>query len=660
MKLFPVDEPSPEALGRYKYFKNLSAKELQTVSDKSSQLTSNLISDFSLIIVVNSDTDLLVAWVSESFEKFIGFTWNEIREFESFLDLVHPKDQERVKSSVKGILSGNSKISEHRMKGKNNEALWIRCLLHPERSSETEKIVRIYGAGYIITEEKRLNELLVEANTKLHSLINAVPDIIFFKDLNGINWVVNEAFAKMAGKKRGEIIGQDDSHILPVDLAGIWKSTDQRVFQTEKSHMSIDMTEKEGVVHYYETIKSPFYNKKGELEGLVGLSRDITERVNSENELHRNRERYLLTAKSGKSGIWDWNQKSNQIYIDSNLRDLLGLEDEQRYFEISEWELRIFEEDRERIIKSIKDYLRGTSDSLEIEHKMVHSSGKVIWLDTRGNVFRDITNGKVIRLLGTSTDITIRKQALIEKQRLENLLHQSSKLESIGRVAGSVAHDFNNLLTSIVGNAELGMMMSEGNSALHNFFSKIKSTSDHSANLIKQLMTFSRQQVISPERVNINEIIGSIDEIILDLLRDDINYNKILGQDSWDVFVDPTQMESVLINLIKNARDSMTGSGEIEVSTKNVKLDETIVREIADLGPGEYVLISISDKGCGMDQDTINRIFEPFYSTKSEEKGIGLGLATVYGIVKQAKGAICVDSAIGQGTTFRIYFPIHK
>jgi signal transduction histidine kinase/ActR/RegA family two-component response regulator len=244
-----------------------------------------------------------------------------------------------------------------------------------------------------------------------------------------------------------------------------------------------------------------------------------------------------------------------------------------------------------------------------------------------------------------------------DQEQLESQLRQAQKMEALGRLAGGVAHDFNNLLTVIRGHSELLLDRIPPGEPLHNSSQQIRKTSDRAASLTRQLLAFSRMQVLQPKVLDLNELIAETHKLLRRLVREDIEFSLCLGDSLGRVKADPSQLEQVLLNLTVNASDAMPVGGKLIIETENVTVDHTFAQKIPQAEPGLYVLVSVTDTGCGMDEATKTRIFEPFFTTKEPGKGTGLGLATVYGVVKQSGGFIWLDSQPGQGTRFEIYLP---
>lgn len=257
-------------------------------------------------------------------------------------------------------------------------------------------------------------------------------------------------------------------------------------------------------------------------------------------------------------------------------------------------------------------------------------------------------------------DIAGRKETEKERKMLQDQLAQSQKMESVGRLAGGVAHDFNNMLSVILGNAELLKQDLPSASRFLPGIAEIEKAARHSTDITRQLLAFARRQVIEPEVLNLNNTIESMLKMLARLIGEDIELTWNPGDNLWPVLMDPTQVNQILANLCTNARDAIMGCGRLSLETRNVSVNEEDEIDNSGRMPGEYVLLSVSDNGCGMDEETLAHIFDPFFTTKDTGKGTGLGVAMTYGIVKQNNGCIDVSSRPGEGTTFRIYLPRHK
>lgn len=254
-------------------------------------------------------------------------------------------------------------------------------------------------------------------------------------------------------------------------------------------------------------------------------------------------------------------------------------------------------------------------------------------------------------------EVNERKSAQADLERSEEQLRQSQKMEAIGQLAGGVAHDFNNILTAISGHSELCLKRLKPKNPLYRHIEEIRKSGERAASLTRQLLAFSRKQILQPEIIDLNQIVVDMSKMLQRLIGEDIDLLMGLDADLGKVKADPNQIEQVLLNLSINARDAMPRGGRLTIETSNVHLSEEFSRDHVSVSAGQYVMLAVSDNGCGMDAETQAHIFEPFFTTKEVGKGTGLGLATVYGIVKQSEGTIWLYSEVGRGTTFKIYLP---
>ncbi len=254
-------------------------------------------------------------------------------------------------------------------------------------------------------------------------------------------------------------------------------------------------------------------------------------------------------------------------------------------------------------------------------------------------------------------DITDRKQQEAERQKLQTRLYQTRKMESVGRLAGGVAHDFNNMLGVILGNTELALLQMDEKNDLFSNLNEIQKAAKRSADLVKHLLAFARKQPISPKHLDLNDTVEGLLNVMRRLIGEDIDLVWKPSARLWPVKMDPAQIHQILVTLCINARDAVSGEGRVTIETgkKTFGEDETLTHP--GFKPGDFVCLAVEDNGCGMDKETVTRLFEPFFTTKGVGKGTGLGLATVYGIVRQNSGFIDVGSVPGQGSVFRIYLP---
>jgi PAS domain S-box-containing protein len=376
------------------------------------------------------------------------------------------------------------------------------------------------------------------------------------------------------------------------------------------------------------------------------------ERKRAETALGESEERFRQVI----SSITDWiyvtkitdDGKLVNLYFSPHVEALTGYPYEKFIGDWSFWPSEVIHPDDQAAAAEQAARLAAGQNS-EIEYRLIRADGEIIWVRDSARVDNEDSTAKIV--YGVVSNITQRKQ-------LEEQFHQSQKMEAIGRLAGGVAHDFNNLLTVITGYNDLMLEEhADNHDPDHIKLKQIKKATEQATLLTRQLLAFSRRQVLQPRVLNLNTIITNTETMLRRLIGEDIELIIILQEGVGQVKADPGQMEQVIINLAINARDAMPTGGKITIETARVKVDETYTRQHIGARPGSYVMIAITDTGHGMDAETKSHIFEPFFTTKEPGKGTGLGLATVHGIINQSDGHIWVYSEPNEGTIFKVYLP---
>lgn len=385
---------------------------------------------------------------------------------------------------------------------------------------------------------------------------------------------------------------------------------------------------------------------------IYAAARDITERKNAE-------ERLYLAMLAANDGLWDWNIAADQVFFDSRFYTLAGYEPEEFPCLFTEWSGRIHPDDAERWQTELHAHLQGKTAVFDADYRFLHRDGSWMWIRGRGKGVEYDVQGRMVRMVGTHTSITNRKRAEAEREKLQEQLTQAQKMESVGRLAGGVAHDFNNMLSVILGRTEMALVGMDEGEPLHATLQEISKAAGRSALLTRQLLAFARKQTVALRVLDLNETVTGMLTMLRRLIGENIDLAWIPAKNLQPVKMDSSQIDQVLANLCVNCRDAISDTGRIVIETDMVIVDESYCAANVDCIPGEYVRLSVSDNGCGMDRETMSHLFEPFFTTKETGKGTGLGLATVYGIVKQNKGFIHVYSEPGQGSTFTIYLPPH-
>jgi two-component system cell cycle sensor histidine kinase/response regulator CckA len=334
------------------------------------------------------------------------------------------------------------------------------------------------------------------------------------------------------------------------------------------------------------------------------------------------------------------------LYVSPQVETMFGFSAEEWLTDSCAWTKHVHPEDHNVVEAAEEASQRG--QRFQAEYRIVRKDGRVIWVSDTAVVVEG--SGAHPLMEGIIVDITERKQ-------LETQLQQARRMEAIGRLAGGIAHDFNNLLTIIKGYTELALKRPRISPELRTDVERIEDASERASTLVRQLLAFSRRQVLQPKLLDLNSIVLGLDKLLRRLMDEEIRMSTIPGTDIGTIKADPGQMEQVIMNLVVNARDAMPKGGLLTVETANVDLDAAYASEHATVKAGRYVMLAVSDTGTGMSPETVAHIFEPFYTTKESGRGTGLGLSTVYGIVKQSGGYIWVYSELGRGSSFKVYLP---
>ena len=395
-------------------------------------------------------------------------------------------------------------------------------------------------------------------------------------------------------------------------------------------------------------------NADGQVGSFQGVVLDISERKRAEEALQRSHQTFLAVLDGIDATVYAADMSSHEIlFMNKHMIDDFGGDFTGRPC------YEAFRGYRSPCDHCTNDQLLdadGQPQGVCVWEMKNPVTGK--WYINRDRAIRWL-DGRIVRLQ-IATDISMLKKMELEHNRVEEQLRQAQKMESVGRLAGGVAHDFNNMLQAILGHMDLALTQVDPDQPIFADLQQIKRAAERSADLVRQLLAFARKQTISPKVLDLNDTVDGTLKMLRRLIGEDIDLVWLPGHGLWQVKVDPGQIDQILANLAVNARDAIAGVGKITIETDNVTLDEVYCGEHVGFKAGKYVLLAVSDDGMGMDQTVLEHLFEPFFTTKAVGKGTGLGLATVYGIVKQNEGFINVYSEPSRGTTIKIYLPAHR
>ncbi|ABW69068.1 PAS domain S-box protein [Desulfosudis oleivorans] len=508
------------------------------------------------------------------------------------------------------------------------------------------------------TEEQAAQKALRDSEQKYRRLYESMTDAFVAVDLAGRVQEYNPAFQSMVGYTDRELHELTYQDLTPEK----WHSLETAVVEDQilKRGYS-DVYEKEyrrvdGTVFPVELRTFLIRDEAASPIGMWAIVRDITGRKQAE---------AALLEKTGllqsiTDNIFDMvsiaDVQGQLRFINAAHRQTLGYEPDALIG--TDVMSLVHPDDRDLVATAMTDGFLSQSRHRMVEYRCKRADGGYVWVETVGDVLRDL-DGNPKDLLFSSRDISVRKQAEAEKERLSAQLMQAQKMESVGRLAGGVAHDFNNMLNVILGHAELALDQVGPDDPLREDLTEIFDAARRSAEITKQLLAFARRQIIVPRTVYLNDTVEKMLKMLRRLIGEDIDLAWKPGSGLWPVYADAAQIDQILANLCLNARDAIDGTGRITIETQNTALDEAYCAGHAEFVSGEYVVLSVSDDGRGMDKVTMDNLFEPFFTTKNVNEGTGLGLATVYGIVRQNNGFINVYSEPGHGATFRIYLPRH-
>ncbi|HEY9227388.1 MAG TPA: PAS domain S-box protein, partial [Gemmatimonadaceae bacterium] len=502
-----------------------------------------------------------------------------------------------------------------------------------------------------ITTRKQVEDSLLQSEARFRHLVESASDAIFRIDTHGVFTYANPIASRLLGYSpdEGGIIGRMYLEFVRRDyheqgIALYKRQVTERIPVTYWEFPAITLDGRELWIGQNVHIEQ----RNGFVTSLFAVARDITERKNAELALRESEERYRfiteqstdMLSRQAADGIFLYASPVSQALLGYAPSELVG----NSVFEYCH-------ADDLEAMRAATARLVGHQGSETLTYRARRRDGRYVWLETTSQAVRDPASGLVGEVLSVSRDIT-------ERRRLEEELRQAQKMDAVGQLAGGVAHDFNNLLTAIRGFTDLLARSLEPDDSRRKDIAEILKATERAASLTRQLLAFSKRQVLRVESLSVNGIVDDMARIIRRLLGDGIRVETVLEPRIWTIRADPGQLEQVLLNLALNARDAMSnGGGTLRISTRNAEVPPTTAPDSV-LPAGRYVVLDVRDSGVGMNDETRARIFEPFFTTKDPNGRSGLGLATVYGIVAQSGGHISVASSLGEGTTFTIHLPV--
>ncbi len=564
-------------------------------------------------------------------------------------DIVHPADRPDVEADADAVKRGApSTYPPHRVLRMDGTAREVEVRVAPYSDRDGPAIQVVLRD---VTDRKRHEQEIEEREARLSGIINAAMDGIITIDEDQRIVLVNAAAERIFMRSAVDLVGQPLTTLIPQRFAASHGQQVVGFARTGATNRRMDaLRPVTGVRANGEEFPVEASISQVLVDGrrlLTVILRDVTDRQRNEQALRESNERFQQLADNIHEVFWLTDPgKSRIVYVSPAYERIWGRPCSAAYGSADDWIAAVHEFDRDRVLDAaMTKQALGTYDE---EYRVIRPDGTIRWIHDRASPVRD-ADGAVILVAGVAEDIT-------ERRELQTQLQQSQKLESIGRLAGGIAHDFNNWLTVIGGNSELLLHSVAHVPDAVSLIGEIRHAGDRAASLTRQLLAFSRQQVLEPRVFDLNGVVTDTEKMLLRLIGEDVELQTMLGQ-SCMVEVDPGHMVQVLMNLAVNARDAMPTGGRLTIETSNVELDAHHLALFPNAKPGRYVRLAVTDTGLGMSPDVRARVFEPFFTTKAQGQGTGLGLSVVHGIVEQSGGHIDVFSEVGRGSTFAIYLP---
>lgn len=511
------------------------------------------------------------------------------------------------------------------------------------------KRASVVGTFQDMTDRKQTEEAQRASEQTIQSILSATPVGIGLAVDRKIKWV-NETWMQIFGF-------QEESEFMDQPTKILYSSEESYEESRRRLFASLEISKvgkieavmmRQDRTTFYAYISTAPIDPSDFKKGTINTIMDISEWKKMEQSLRESEEKYRLAMEVTSDGLWDWDIPTGDVHYSPAWYRILGETIDQH---ISSWKSRLHPEERDAVFQSIANHLDGKSNNWSHEHRLKTSSGRWKWVLGRGSVISRNINGKPLRMIGTIIDID-------ERKLLESQLTQAQKMEAIGTLAGGIAHDFNNILGSIIGYTELSLMKAQGDDRQKNYLEQVMKASERAKNLVDQILVFSRQREQERKPVNVKIIVEEALKLLRASLPSTIEIRQSFSSDSLIVSADPTQIHQIIMNLCTNAAHAIHENvGVMDISVTGLEVSHEMSFIDPDFNTGSYVHLSVSDSGYGIDPSIMDKIYDPFFTTKKMGEGTGLGLSVVYGIVKKYEGVITVKSKLGEGTTFDIYLP---
>lgn len=534
-------------------------------------------------------------------------------------------------------------------------------------TKQTKDAERYQSAGAVTKDKHRLEINVREIAQWLQTIVDSVGDGLISTDTKGCVEFMNPAAERLTGWDQADAIGKPLDkvfHIIDAITRKVAENPALQVINTGQAIRSPDNTvliNRDRIEIPIKNSSTPVITNEAELTGVVLIFQDNTQSHLSEYRIRNSNARLQLAMESANEGMWELNPVTQNMHFDDFCFRMLGFESSDALDHRRWWFTRIHEDDRAQVQKALLEIVDKPDKNLNIDYRLLCKNGRYLWVNSKAKFITNGASSANRSVVGIQRDISSRIAAQKEKKQLESQLNQSRKMEAIGTLASGIAHDFNNILSAVIGYTELSMHEAKKESRLHNYLNKILVAGLRAKDLTGQILMFSRHAEPKPKLkpIELTSLIKETVKLTHGIIPSNIDIKCEMPDTPVTVAVNPTQIHQVVANLCTNGLHSMEGkNGILKIQLNIIHLEKTTKMQHRDLPPGGYACIVVRDNGKGIAPKDMERIFDPYFTTKDQDSGTGLGLSIVRGIVESHNGFITVESLLEHGTAFSVYLPL--